>query len=146
MPPTTVRVNSPSEFKFVENNSADICRPHRHVSARVLYSAYCLPSPVGPSDHVVNNLYVLRQIVQVSFVFAFLIFRTLLCSVLLMCVSKCFPQAHNFRTVNIASCLLACDRRGVSMTFSVASQVMQRALQLNVYNYPLAAYCVMGLA
>jgi hypothetical protein len=63
-----------------------------------------------------------------------------------MCVLKCFPQAHNFRTVDTASCLLACDRHGVSVTFGVSSQVMQRALQLNVYNYSLAAYCVVGLA
>lgn len=54
-----------------------------------------------------------------------------------MCVVKCFPQAHNFRTVSTASCLLACDRRGVSVTFSVASQVMQRALSM--YNYPLSS-------
>jgi hypothetical protein len=61
-----------------------------------------------------------------------------------MCVVKCFPQAHNFRAVSTASCLLASNRRGVSVTFRVASQVMQRALSM--YNYPLAAYCVMGLA
>jgi hypothetical protein len=35
----------------------------------------------------------------------------------------------------------------VSVTSSVvASQVMQRALQLNIYNYPLVVYCVVGLA
>jgi hypothetical protein len=111
------------------------------VSTRVLYSTFS--NRPTPCDHV-NNLSVLRQIVRVSFAFSFLIFRTFLCSVLLMCVVKCFPQAHNFRTVSTASCLLACDRRGVSANFSVSSRVMQRALSM--YNYPLAVYCVMGLA
>jgi len=41
---------------------------------------------------------------------------------------------------------MACDRCVVSVTFSVASQVIQRAFQLNVYNYPIAAYYVVGLA